>query len=87
MSNKESCNCWRTIGKPSKGYCAGTKDLEYCDCMGDQSKCDFYADVRARALGTFESEKEAAIVKLQRLGVLDEECQIVEEFRNILMKK
>ena len=87
MSNKESCSCWRTAGKPSKGYCVGTKNLEYCDCQGDRSKCDFYAEVRAKAIGTFDAEKDVAIAKLQRLGVLDEECQIAEEFRNILMKK
>ena len=85
--NKEKCNCWRTIGKPSKAYCVGTKDLEYCDCGGDRSKCDFYPDVRAKASGLFEDEVKAAIAKLQRLGVFDEDENIVDEFRNILMKK
>ena len=84
-AQQSTCKYYERSGKSA--YCHGTKDQEPCYCSGDRCKCDFYAEVRARAAGTFEAEKEAAIAKLQRLGVLDEDCQIAEEFRNILMKK
>jgi hypothetical protein len=83
----DRCSCWRTMGKPSKAYCTGTKDLDYCSCNGDRTRCDFYATVRAKASGSFEDSVEAAIIKLQRLNVLDEDGNIAEEYRNILMKK
>lgn len=82
----EKCNCWRAFDK-NRAYCAGTKDLEFCDCRGNQSECDFYEDLRARANGTFEAKRVAAVSKLQRLGVLDEDDNIAEEFRNVLLKK
>ena len=82
----EKCNCWREFDK-NRAYCAGTKDLEFCVCSGNQAECDFYEELRARASGTFEAQRVAAISKLQRLGVLDEDDNIAEEFRNVLMKK
>lgn len=33
----------------SKGACFGTKDVDYCSCDGDRSKCDFYEYVRREA--------------------------------------
>jgi hypothetical protein len=82
----EKCNCWREFDK-NRAYCAGTKNLEYCTCNGDQVKCDFYEDLRAKASGTYDAHLSMAISKLQRLGVIDEEGNIAEEFRNVLMKK
>ena len=32
-----------------KGACFGTKDVDYCSCDGDRSKCDFYEYVRREA--------------------------------------
>ena len=29
-----------------KGACFGTKEVDYCSCDGDRSKCDFYENVR-----------------------------------------
>ena len=29
-----------------KGVCFGTKEVDYCSCDGDRSKCDFYENVR-----------------------------------------
>lgn len=29
-------------GTPSKYVCYGTKNIEYCSCEGDRSKCNFY---------------------------------------------
>lgn len=31
------------------GVCWGTKETEECSCGGDETKCDFYPDVRAKA--------------------------------------
>ena len=30
-------------------YCVGTKEQDECSCNGDEAKCDFYPEVRARA--------------------------------------
>ena len=32
------------------GYCTGTKELDECYCSGDRTKCDFYPDVREKAI-------------------------------------
>lgn len=32
------------------GYCTGTKELDKCCCGGDRTKCDFYPDVREKAI-------------------------------------
>ena len=32
-----------------KGACLGTKEVDYCSCDGDISKCDFYENVRKEA--------------------------------------
>ena len=32
------------------GYCTGTKELDECYCGGDRTKCDFYPDVREKAI-------------------------------------
>ncbi len=29
-----------------EGICLGTKEVDYCRCGGDRSKCDFYENVR-----------------------------------------
>ena len=31
-------------------YCSGTKEREECSCKGDKTKCDFYPEVRQKAL-------------------------------------
>ena len=54
----QSCPCgqshWVTV---NEGFCNGTKEQESCRCGGDQSKCDFYESVRARA----HSESEETV--------------------------
>ena len=32
------------------GVCWGTKEIDECSCGGDRAKCDFYPEVRERAL-------------------------------------
>lgn len=52
---RKECDCYRqytdTLGK-SFGRCLGTKDIETCDCGGDESKCDFYPEKRKRSRKT-----------------------------------
>ena len=56
------CTCYCTGGRilydhmgfktytESYGYCNGTKEREECSCGGDRTKCEFYPEVRERAL-------------------------------------
>ena len=49
------CNCYnvridRIYGNEMKyGVCLGTKEIDRCDCGGDESKCDFYPEKRKAA--------------------------------------
>ena len=49
------CNCYnvridRIYGNEMKyGVCLGTKEIDRCDCGGDESKCDFYPEKRKTA--------------------------------------
>ena len=47
----------------SKGACFGTKDVDYCSCDGDRSKCDFYEyvrrEARAEAMGSDATTQRA----------------------------
>lgn len=49
----------------SKGACFGTKDVDYCSCDGDRSKCDFYENVRkeARAEGRCSDTATQQVLK------------------------
>lgn len=46
------CNCYnvridRIYGNEVKyGVCLGTKEVDRCNCGGDESKCDFYPEKR-----------------------------------------
>ena len=31
-------------------YCVGTNEIDECSCNGDREKCDFYPDVREKAI-------------------------------------
>lgn len=53
------CNCYyvrqETIYAPTASYsrpygvCLGTKEIDRCNCCGDESKCDFYPEKRKAA--------------------------------------
>ena len=49
---RKECDCYRQyidrLGK-SFGRCLGTKEIEQCDCGGDESKCDFYSERRKKS--------------------------------------
>ena len=50
------CNCYnvridRIYGNEMKyGVCLGTKEIDRCNCGGDESKCDFYPEKRKEAI-------------------------------------
>ena len=55
------CNCYnvridRIYGNEVKyGVCLGTKEVDRCDCGGDESKCDFYPEKRKAAQKTLNT--------------------------------
>ena len=49
-----------------EGICLGTKEVDYCNCGGDRSKCDFYENVRQTAQRS-SMTKQQAIAKIERL--------------------
>ena len=49
---RKECDCYRRypdILGETIGRCLGTKDIETCDCGGDESKCDFYPERRKKS--------------------------------------
>lgn len=49
---RKECDCYRRypdILGETIGRCLGTKEIETCDCGGDESKCDFYPEKRKRS--------------------------------------
>ena len=55
------CNCYnvridRIYGNEMKyGVCLGTKEIDRCNCGGDESKCDFYPEKRKVAQKTLNT--------------------------------
>ena len=55
------CNCYnvridRIYGNEMKyGVCLGTKEIDRCNCGGDESKCDFYLEKRKAAQKTLNT--------------------------------
>ena len=55
------CNCYnvridRIYGNETKyGVCLGTKEVDRCNCGGDESKCDFYPEKRKAAQKTLNT--------------------------------
>lgn len=39
--NVNRCSCYRNDGR-----CNGTREIDVCNCNGDESKCDFYPEKR-----------------------------------------
>lgn len=52
-----NCPCFKEIKIAYYNYpeetietrCLGTKEMDLCSCNGDESKCNFYPEVRKRA--------------------------------------
>ena len=58
------CNCYETRLEPIEtnsifrhtyGVCLGTKEVDRCNCGGDESKCDFYPEKRKAAEKTLNT--------------------------------
>ena len=58
------CECYETRLEPMEtnprlrhlyGVCLGTKEIDRCDCGGDESKCDFYPEKRKVAQKTLNT--------------------------------
>lgn len=63
---KKNCDCYRIESKReytynptirdldrhdiTVGVCWGTKEIDECSCGGDRTKCDFYPEVREKAI-------------------------------------
>lgn len=62
---KKKCNCYyvykgkrytyhpitgqRIVHDVERGICNGTRERDECSCGGDETKCDFYPEIRERA--------------------------------------
>ena len=65
----KKCDCYRTVERfrytpfythrycETVGFCNGTKEQDECSCGGDRTKCDFYPEVREKALNEQENNK------------------------------
>ena len=49
-----------------RGACLGTKEVDYCSCDGDRSKCDFYENARLAAQRSSMTQQQA-IAEIERL--------------------
>lgn len=49
-----------------EGICLGTKEVDYCNCDGDRSKCDFYENVRQEARRSSTTPQQA-LAEIERL--------------------
>lgn len=56
-----------------EGICLGTKEVDYCSCGGNRSRCDFYENVR-----------QEARAEVQRSGTTAQ--QAFEEIENLIEK-
>ena len=43
----DKCNCYHV--NYNRPECWGTKEVDECYCGGDETKCDFYPEVREKA--------------------------------------
>ena len=48
------CDCYQP---DFGGICHGTKEREHCVCNGEMENCDFYPDVRAKAIKSDQTEQ------------------------------
>ena len=53
--------------------CMGTRERDRCDCGGDQSKCDFYPEIREKHRKT-PAKKQSGQIDL-KINIDDEQLQ------------
>jgi hypothetical protein len=46
LDDNKLCECFKRGIAWEKDRCHGTKEMDACECKGDQSKCDFYESIR-----------------------------------------
>ena len=80
MSLSNRCDKY-VFGADQKGRCNGSRERDVCNCHGDRTLCDFYPEVREKAIKDYESEDTTQILK--DFGVLDKEGRLSEVYRNI----
>lgn len=50
------CDCFKhEYGYAYSGRCSGTKEMDWCSCGGDETKCNFYPEKRKKALGVMNT--------------------------------
>ena len=58
---------WRNSSTPiyerEVEVCYGTKEEEECTCGGDRTKCDFYPEIRKKALKETQKYKVSEAIK------------------------
>ena len=79
MSLANRCDCY--VFENNAGRCNGTKERDICSCHGDKTLCDFYPEVKEKAIKEYESEDTNQILK--DFGVLDKDGKLSEVYRNI----
>ena len=85
MYNNETvkCDCYSVTdyGDKVETRCNGTRERDFCNCGGDRTQCDFYSDVREKAIAAKNSEDTSRILK--DFGVLDEQGHLSQVYREI----
>lgn len=83
--NMEQCHCYHTqvvrrytyhpiTGRPighdnTVGVCWGTRECDQCTCGGDETKCDFYPEVRKKA----KNKPEKIVTNADRIRAMTDE--------------
>lgn len=65
--------------------CNGTKERDICSCGGDKTKCDFYPEVKEKALKEKGADSEFANT-LSRIQRYKDELDALKELRASLDK-
>lgn len=81
------CYCYEDTGRSYcglsdfkvVGICNGTKERDECHCCGDETMCDFYPDVRERALQNILAEYDfkvgdVVIKNTGEVGIIESVC-------------
>lgn len=68
MISMDKCECYEerevidyyslNLDRRLVGICNGTKERDECCCKGNRAKCDFYPEVREKALKHYEEENK-----------------------------
>ena len=83
------CDCFEKGEK--NDYCRGTREKDWCNCGGDESKCDFYNHARDKAKRSGQLTLETAIEHINRLNneniiLFKENERLKEKLREFIEK-